>query len=213
MYPYNYNLFGKRPSKGRTEENLFDNGGYEAAFAEEAYMAEGFDEFRDVGNMRRLPEPEPYEGFRPPGRPPQDGFRPPVRPPQDGFRPPVRPPYDGFRPPEPPPFDGFQPYPPDNFRPMPPENPPGPNIPGNKPKGVPPRVAPEKPASLLRIDSGAIRNCLYSYTYVWLVNGREFWFYPTFVGRESISGYRYTRRGWVYLGFNLNMIESFYCAG
>ncbi len=84
---------------------------------------------------------------------------------------------------------------------------------GNKPMGSPPRGVPEKPSSLRRIEAGAIRGCLYNYTYVWLTNGSSFWFYPTFIGRESISGYRFTRRGWVYLGFDLRMIESFYCAG
>jgi hypothetical protein len=47
---------------------------------------------------------------------------------------------------------------------------------------------------------------------VWLNNGNSFWFYPIFVGRNSVAGYRWRRRyGWVYFGIDLNRIRSFQC--
>ncbi|MEH6975435.1 transporter, partial [Bacillus sp. JJ675] len=44
-------------------------------------------------------------------------------------------------------------------------------------------------------------------------NGSRFWFYPVFVGRRSIAGYRWRPRQfrWVYFGIDLNEITSFSC--
>ncbi len=133
------------------------------------------------------------------GFPPDEGF-----PPGAGNRPPYRPPT-----PFPPennfgPNFGPGPFPPNEF--MPPTQPGG-----MKPTGAPPRQIPEKRATLYAVDPGGIRPCLYNYTYVWLTNGRSFWFYPTFVGRESVSGYRWSRYGWTFIGFDLSLIESFTC--
>jgi hypothetical protein len=61
------------------------------------------------------------------------------------------------------------------------------------------------------VESGAINRCLFTNTYVWLTNRSQFWFYPTFVGRRSIAGFRWMHGRWVYMGFDLNMIESFFC--
>ncbi|MBO9128327.1 transporter [Bacillus sp. 165] len=83
------------------------------------------------------------------------------------------------------------------------------------PQGPPPSYIPQQQqASLFAIDSGGIRRCLYRYTYIWLVNGRSFWFYPVFVGRTSIAGYRWRRKQfrWVYTGFDLSNISSFQCS-
>lgn len=80
------------------------------------------------------------------------------------------------------------------------------------PPGHPPDRIPEKRASVYAVDPGAIRNCLHRNTYVWLINGSSFWMYPTFVGRKSVSGYRWTRFGWAYIGIDLDLIETFYCA-
>lgn len=60
------------------------------------------------------------------------------------------------------------------------------------------------------IDSGAIRGCLFRFTYVWL-RRNSFWFYPTFVGRNSVAGFRWNGFRWVYFGIDLNRIESFQC--
>lgn len=89
---------------------------------------------------------------------------------------------------------------------------------GQMPPGPPPTYTPNKNMqlqggnpSLKAVDSGAIRFCRYKYTYIWETNGRSYWAYITFVGRRSISGYRWTGRRWVYFGLDLRRIESFVC--
>lgn len=84
---------------------------------------------------------------------------------------------------------------------------------GGAPTSPPPQFTPMKSqASLFAVDPGGIRRCLFRYTFIWLRNGRSFWYYPTFVGRNSVAGWRWSRRwGWVYFGIDLRQIESFTC--
>lgn len=84
---------------------------------------------------------------------------------------------------------------------------------GGAPTSAPPSFIPqETQASAFAVDPGAIRRCMFRFTYVWLNNGNSFWFYPIFVGRNSVAGYRWRRRyGWVYFGIDLNRIRSFQC--
>jgi len=82
---------------------------------------------------------------------------------------------------------------------------------GRRPTAAPPGYTPQKDMNLRAVDPGSIRRCLYQYAYIWLNNGQSFWFYPTYVGRRSVSGYRWTRFGWVYTGYDLNVIQSFVC--
>ncbi|AJY75124.1 hypothetical protein [Paenibacillus beijingensis] len=80
------------------------------------------------------------------------------------------------------------------------------------PASPPPQFAPPKPAvSAFAVDPGAIAGCLFRNTFVWLRNGNTFWFYPTFVGRTSVAGFRWTGRFWVYSGIDLRQIETFTC--
>ncbi len=75
-------------------------------------------------------------------------------------------------------------------------------------------TAPAYPSNqLYAVDPGAISGCLYRNTYVWLSRRNGFWFYPTYVGRTSVSGYRWNSRfrRWEYYGVDLNKIESFTC--
>ena len=65
--------------------------------------------------------------------------------------------------------------------------------------------------STFAVDPGSIRGCLFRYTYVWLNNRQQFWYYPTFVGRTSISGWRWTGFNWVFFGVHLRQIQSFTC--
>jgi len=92
-------------------------------------------------------------------------------------------------------------------------NPPGSPAPGRNdaPHTPPPDYIPNRARQSRAVDPGAIRGCLHSFMYVWLTNGQAFWMYPTFVGRRSISGFRWSRFGWVYTGFDLRMVESFFC--
>ncbi|MEG1828436.1 MAG: hypothetical protein RR309_03355 [Cellulosilyticaceae bacterium] len=66
-------------------------------------------------------------------------------------------------------------------------------------------------ASAKAVDPGAVFPCLYRYTYIWPNRGRGFWAYPTYIGRNSISGWKYDGRRWVYFGMDLRRIRSFYC--
>lgn len=81
------------------------------------------------------------------------------------------------------------------------------------PSGPPPSYTPQQGFSAYAVDPGAIRRCRFRFTYIWLNNGRSFWFYPTFVGRDSIAGYRWRNRRWVYYGTDLRRISSFQCGG
>ncbi|MRG86892.1 hypothetical protein [Salinibacillus xinjiangensis] len=67
--------------------------------------------------------------------------------------------------------------------------------------------------SIYAVDPGSFQGCLRRLTIVRLTNGRRFWFYPTFIGRRSVAGYRwYPRRWrWVYTGFDTDRVTSFQC--
>jgi len=79
------------------------------------------------------------------------------------------------------------------------------------PTSPPPSFIPQQnPFQTKAIDPGAIRGCLFRFTYIWLRRD-SFWFYPTFIGRNSISGFRWNGFRWVLFGTNLNRIESFQC--
>ncbi len=118
-----------------------------------------------------------------------------------------------FGPPGPPP--GRPPFGPPPGPPpgRPPFGPPGPPQHAGPPTSPPPAFTPSTPGDigLFAVDPGAIRGCLYRYTYVWLTNRQQFWFYPVFVGRTSVAGYRWTGFNWVYFGIDLRRISSFQC--
>lgn len=79
------------------------------------------------------------------------------------------------------------------------------------PNSPPPSFTPtQSQVQTKSIDPGGIRGCLFRNTYVWLRND-SFWFYPTFVGRQSIAGWRWRRNRWVYFGIDLDRIQSFQC--
>jgi len=80
------------------------------------------------------------------------------------------------------------------------------------PPGPPPSYEPRDPGfSPYRVDPGSIRGCIRRYTFVWLDNRTSFWYYPTYVGRRSISGYRWFGFRWFYFGIDLDRIDSFLC--
>ncbi|MCB7077303.1 hypothetical protein LI012_10790 [Caldibacillus thermoamylovorans] len=82
---------------------------------------------------------------------------------------------------------------------------------GAPPTGAPPSFIPTQQAGVFAVDPGGIRRCLFRYTYVWLNNGQQFWFYPIFVGRRSVAGWRWIGFTWVYFGIDLRQIQSFTC--
>lgn len=82
------------------------------------------------------------------------------------------------------------------------------------PDGPPPDRIPRRSSrtpGLYAVDPGAIYNCRYKYTYIWLENGRSFWAWLVFVGRRSVSGYRWVGYRWVYFGTDLDNISDFVC--
>jgi hypothetical protein len=90
------------------------------------------------------------------------------------------------------------------------------------PTGPPPSFTPSQAqaqpltttsqgAATFAVDPGAIQRCLFRYTYIWMRGGQQFWFFPTFVGRRSIAGFRWTGFTWVYFGTDLRRIRSFQC--
>ena len=83
------------------------------------------------------------------------------------------------------------------------------------PSSPPPTFVPaqtqQQQVGTFAVDPGSIRGCLFRYTYVWLNNRQQFWYYPTFVGRTSISGWRWTGFNWVFFGVDLRQIQSFTC--
>lgn len=106
---------------------------------------------------------------------------------------------------------------PQPHRPQPPRHPNEPHrfdhYSGSAPRFAPPAYVPQQAPGLRAVDPGAISRCLYSNTYVWLNNGQGFWFFPTFIGRRSIAGYRWMHNAWMYKGFDLNMVQAFFCGG
>nr|WP_240762965.1 collagen-like protein [Paenibacillus thalictri] len=94
----------------------------------------------------------------------------------------------------------------------------GPGFPG-APGGVqapttpPPPFAPPKPftAAGTFVNPGALRGCLFRFTYVWLINGAQFWFFPVFIGSNSVAGFRWDGFFWRYIGLNARMINAFTC--
>lgn len=79
------------------------------------------------------------------------------------------------------------------------------------PDSPPPSFTPtQQQFQTYAVDPGAIRGCLYRFTYVWLYRN-SFWFFPVFVGRQSVAGYRWTGFRWVYFGIDLDRIQSFQC--
>ncbi|QAS51730.1 hypothetical protein [Halobacillus litoralis] len=135
-------------------------------------------------------------------------------------QPPQGPPFGGGpgQPPQGPPFGGGPG--------QPPQGPPFGGGPGQPPQGPPPGGGPggqlpppptsppqAQNATLFAVDPGSLFGCLYRYTWIRLENGRSFWFYPTFIGRTSVAGYRWQRRQrqWIYTGFDTRHISSFQC--
>jgi hypothetical protein len=89
-------------------------------------------------------------------------------------------------------------------------------FPGGQPSGAPtappPQYTPPQPAvTPFAVDPGAIRHCLFRYTFVWPHRGNPFWFYPTFVGRNSVAGFRWNGFFWMFHGIDLSSIQSFTC--
>lgn len=136
----------------------------------------------DYAQRRRFTPPEPPG--QPPGRPPG---RPPGGPPG---RPPGQPP---GRPPG-----------------GPPGRPPGPR--GRRPPGPPPRFIPRRRRIGFEFfEPSGLRFCQFRFTFIWLISGRSFWAFLTFVGPFSVAGWRWTGFDWVFFEIDIRRIAFFEC--
>jgi len=72
-------------------------------------------------------------------------------------------------------------------------------------------VAPGAGVGVFAVDPGAIAPCRFRFVYLWLRNGQQFWAFLVFVGRRSVSGWRWTGRRWVFFGVDLDEIQFFSC--
>jgi hypothetical protein len=73
------------------------------------------------------------------------------------------------------------------------------------PTSPPPPFVPLKPFNSYIVD------CMYQYTYVWLRNGVQFWFYPISVEYSAVTGYRWTGFFWVFDGIDPRFIDEVAC--
>lgn len=119
-------------------------------------------------------------------------------------------PIGGFPPIFTPPGQGAPPFAPPGQG-LPPFAPPDQGLPAGPPTTPPPSFVPQQQAQTFAVDPGGIRRCLFRFTYVWLRGREQFWYYPIFVGRNSIAGFRWTGFNWVYFGISLRQIQSFTC--
>lgn len=91
-----------------------------------------------------------------------------------------------------------------------------PSGPGGAPLSPPPSFTPPQLPQAYAIDPGSIGRCRFQYVYIWQTNGQQYWIFLTFVGRDSIAGYRWFGYGpfgyWVYFGLDLDRVEQFYCS-
>lgn len=117
-----------------------------------------------------------------------------------------------------PPFGQFlPPFGPPSGQQGPPFGPPSttPGASSGPPSGPPPSFVPQQSQAqgigVMAVDPGAIRFCLFKYSYIWLNTGENFWAWLIFVGRRSAAGWRWTGFRWIYFGVDLRNIESFAC--
>ncbi|KRF43028.1 transporter [Paenibacillus sp. Soil787] len=74
-----------------------------------------------------------------------------------------------------------------------------------QPLPPPPAYIPPKPYGTYMID------CVHQYTYVWLLNGDSFWFFPIRVESFGTSGFRWTGSFWMFFGIDSRSIDTVAC--
>jgi len=56
-----------------------------------------------------------------------------------------------------------------------------------------------------------LRGCLRRFTFIWLVNGNSFWFFPIIISGQQVIGFRWRRGVWVYDRINVRRILYHQC--
>lgn len=82
----------------------------------------------------------------------------------------------------------------------------------NDPVNPPPSTISEPSLSAYNVDPGALRGCMYRDTYIRLKNRQAFWFHPTYIDKESTSGFKWTGKVWIPWGTDLDRILTFQCS-
>ena len=82
---------------------------------------------------------------------------------------------------------------------------------GTKPCNDPPNYIPNPEMATKNINN--IRRSFNKHCFFWLNKGQQFWFFPSHINDNSISGFRWLNRHWVHTGFEVDEIEAFYCSG
>lgn len=62
-----------------------------------------------------------------------------------------------------------------------------------------------------RGQSTNIRRCLNQFTFIWLINGNSFWFYPVAVRGQQVEGFRWRQGRWEYDWIPIRRILFFHC--
>jgi len=78
------------------------------------------------------------------------------------------------------------------------------------PSESPPAYVPNPVLSTKMKDVPSIHHLSAKHCYLWLNNRQQFWFFPTLIEKEAISGFRWLNREWVYTSFEVGLIDGFY---
>jgi len=74
----------------------------------------------------------------------------------------------------------------------------------------PPSVRPERRHALPHAMVGSIVNLTGVVVYLWLQNGRSFWFYIADAQKDKIIGYAWMGQGWQRQDVILKLVWSYY---
>ena len=85
-------------------------------------------------------------------------------------------------------------------------------LPKNPPPTYTPKLSDVAHPNLTEVKLREIAPCILKSTYLWLKNGASFWAHIGYVGRHSISGWKYTGGQWSHFHLRLNEIKNFICS-
>lgn len=79
------------------------------------------------------------------------------------------------------------------------------------PPSPPPSIVPHYSIRLSNQITYMIRNCLYTYVYIWTKNDGSFWIYLTsYASSGKLSGYQWDRNFWKSAELDCSQIDSFF---
>ena len=83
-------------------------------------------------------------------------------------------------------------------------------IQGGAPRKSPPNYIPVHSSKFKNVGYDLLSSNIFSNVFLWLNNGQSFWFFPTFVGRRIISGFRWHVDRWFFISLSINSIDSLF---